>query len=217
MTLEIRLWSCSTNENDNNSNNCCCQVLTDNHAMVDIWQARPDGTYSSLRRKQDDGDCRARAVVQNHGNSVRLETVAPGSTGIFNGLGPSQWDFAPYGVPVIHILATADNHAPTLVDVPILMDRKTLQPRQFTWKDWRGSGWVHGSRQQSAAVEIVGWKADPKKNHVTLEINVFLTQSTETVSLETAFCPSKLYGLPWAFYTEPIAECAPSMLDFFAL
>ena len=45
------------------------------------------------------------------------------------GLGPGKWDFMPYGEPVIHFLVTVDDHAPTLVDVPIYFDYTTLESK----------------------------------------------------------------------------------------
>jgi hypothetical protein len=55
---------------------------------LEIWQARPDGTYSSLTG--DDYDCRARIVPNSldASSSVLIDTFAPGSTGCLGGLGP---------------------------------------------------------------------------------------------------------------------------------
>jgi hypothetical protein len=108
--------------------------------------------------------------------------------------------------------------APTLIDVPILFDRKTLEQRAFHWSDWRGYGWVNGKSSESA-YRIASWEANPKENRIHIQLELYLAKNEAAAQepLEKALCPAKLYGLPWSFYKEPIAECAPSILDFFAL
>jgi hypothetical protein len=140
MTLEVDLWSCKTTESQDD---CCCQTLVLNEtdtASVEVWQTRPDGTYASLRKNVDEGDCRAQASLE-HGQSTALfETLAPGSTGILGGLGPSNWDFMPYGRPVIHILA-ADLFRPKDVGAPYFH----LEGLEGAWMD---SGKAEGDRFQ---------------------------------------------------------------------
>jgi hypothetical protein len=185
---------------------------------VEVWQARPDGTYSSLRVGQQEGDCRASMSLSTDDDDdsfIVFETFAPGSTGSLGGLGPSKIEFTPFGPPVIHFLATASKHAPTLIDFPVLLDRKTLNARSFYWPDWRGQAWVKQSGKDPA-YKITSWKGDQKNNQVEIELDIFLqVQDDSTGSL--AMCPSLIYGLPSSFFLEPITECAPSMLNFFAL
>jgi len=217
--LRIDLQSCSAAADST----CCCHPLVkaDNssHVEIEIWQARPDGTYSSLRRGEK-GDCRARTLLAGNESSVAFETVAPGSFGSLGGLGPSKWDFAPYGIPVVHILVSAAGHARTLIDFPVLMNRKTLEAQTFSGPDWRGSAWVRESQQQ-APYKIVAWKPNSKKNQVEIEVEILLKaeprKSNGVPSSSTELCQSNFYGLPSSFFLEPISECASSMLDFFAL
>lgn len=252
LTLTLLLQSCSTSSTDENSQ-CCCQPLASadsswsrmvknkllkestttstttnsSYAQVEVWQTRPDGSYSSLRPGIDQGDCRTRVVFptpQQQQQAIVLETVLPGSTGILGGLGPSQWDFPPFGPPVIHILATAQGHAPSLIDLPILVSySKTSITRKdsFWWSDWRGSAWIRDSSSSASRYDIVSWEAsadDDSVPHVHMAVQVFLPQSIESSEQDmmAAFCPSKLYG-PSSFFLQPISVCAPSMLDFFAM
>ncbi len=90
LKLVVRLWSCPYL--DGNSQNCR-NMLGDSYSnqhnlTLEIWQARPDGTYSSLTG--DDYDCRARIVPNSldASSSVLIDTFAPGSTGCLGGLGP---------------------------------------------------------------------------------------------------------------------------------
>ena len=84
LDIKIHLWSCTPTEEEE----CSCQPLSDT-GFIDVWQARSDGTYSSLRPGEEEGDCRARLPLPEDG-LVEFETIAPGSTGSLNGLGPVQ-------------------------------------------------------------------------------------------------------------------------------
>ena len=213
---------------------------------VQAWQARPDGSgYSSLIPGQQDGDCRAQQTFDAHDGatttSISFETVAPGSTGSLGGLGPYRWDLPPYGPPVLHLLVTTTNtttttdpkiihtHAPTLVNVPILPHPTTRLSQTFRGSDWRGAAWVqdHHAAAKEQAFHISSW--DDAKDSIELQVDVFLTRKTTTTTTTTDddeatttaksnhLCRSWVYGLPASFFLEPIAVCAPSMLDFFAL
>ena len=129
--LKINLFGCQAG-----GDTCCCHTL--NEADIEIWQARPDGTYSSL--SNEDKECRARSHTVT-GNAV-FQTVAPGSTGSLQGLGPNGWEFAPYGPPTIHILVKATEYDATLVDVLLPINMKTLEHGKFWGPDIRGSAWV---------------------------------------------------------------------------
>jgi hypothetical protein len=206
--LKINLQGCESKRNK-----CCCHALSDK-AEIDVWQTRPDGTYSSLTSVM--GECRARYSVQN--GRVEFSTVAPGSTGSLGGLGPGGWDASPYGPPVIHLLVNAASRAPLLVDIPILFNAQTLEQASFWGSDFRGAAWVRKS--EGVRYRFVSWKGNPKHNRIETEIDVFLHDASltaEKTSLEPELCRSFLYGFPSSFFLEPIALCAPSLLDFFAL
>jgi len=280
LSFEVTVFGCSEEEQrgDNekvegagSGTTCCCKPLeaSDNDndddvvVQLEAWQARPDGTYSSLRAGVDDGDCRATVPLPHSESSsssssssrspspaakFEFDTVAPGSTGALGGLGPSKLDFPPYGPPVLHLLVTATStarsdgyyYAPTLVDVPLPLNTKTTERRPFRWTDWRGSAWAKdaavGGRggKRGLPYDIVSWTAAVDSDHgakAKIGLNVYLQrrhrsgsdagvdESGAKESLERLFCRSPAYGLlpPTSFFLEPIAVCAPSMLDFFAL
>jgi hypothetical protein len=219
ITLKTNLWSCQDASKSAAENSCCCKPMAqekgDANAMVEVWQTRPDGTYSSLRKGQQDGDCRARlSLGDSTTSSLVFETVAPGSTGSLGGLGPSKFDFMPYGPPSIHFLVTSPGHAATLIDVPVLLDPKTLEPLSFRWSDWRGSAWTKYS-EQNPPYKIVSWKGDAKNSLIEIELDIFLEASATNES--PLLCRSWFHSSPSSFFLEPISECSTSMLDFFAL
>lgn len=277
--LQINLWSCqvkdsaSTHPNDSskplsrsaadessNNSKCCCDPLKAGRAgeytsdsvpsgTIEIWQARPDGSYSSPRAAvtnsgsaynssyvydTSQGDCRGRVHLERGSSSVSIITVAPGSTGALQGLGPNRWDCPPFGPPLLHLLATAPGHAPTLFDLPLLFHRKTLKraKRSMLGGDWRGSAWMRED-PPDRPYDVRKWVGLPKQNRIEVNVNVYLTRlprppssSSSTATSEKAdgssvssslWCPSLLYGLPSSFFLEPIAVCARPLLDFFAL
>lgn len=205
LLVRAHLWSCSADEG------CCCEHYAGNATKVEIWQARSDGTHSTLT--SGNGDCRA-TVLPNEDGQVEFTTVAPGSTGGLGGLGPRGWDLAPYGPPLLHMLVTADNHQPLLIHIPILPRSKTLEQRRFWGSDWRG----HEGKKTTEvdAFNITSWTVTGEAS-MQLELNVFLTRGDSSQDLTKQLCPSFLYALPSSFFVEPIAVCAPSLLDFFPL
>jgi hypothetical protein len=208
VSLKINLHGC-----ESKGNKCCCRALNGD-AEIDVWQTRPDGTYSSLTSAR--GECRARYSVQN--GRVDFSTVAPGSTGSMGGLGPGGWDTYPYGPPVIHLLVKAASRTPLLVDIPILFNLQSLEQNSFWGGDFRGAAWVRKS--EGVRYRFVSWKGYPKDNRIETEIDVFLHEASltaRTTFLEPELCRSFLYGFPSSFFLEPIALCAPSLLDFFDL
>jgi hypothetical protein len=206
LKIRANLWSCASTEND-----CCCQSLVESSsAKAQVWQARPDGTYSSL---QGSGDCRATVLAENGG--LDFTTVAPGSTGALGGLGPAGWDVAPYGPPVVHMLLTADNHEPLLIHVPIVVS-KSLEESSFWGGDLRGH--AGRTKSQADAFKVTSWSVGDQE--IQIQLDVFLTKrdgSSSSEDLTKEMCPSFLYGLPRSFFVEPIAICAPSLLNFFPL
>lgn len=214
LDITLNIMSCQSS----NDSDCICQpidpiVPMSARSKIEVWQTRPDGLYSALRPTMpDSNDCRAQVPMEESG-VARFTTVAPGSTGVMGGLGPGGWEWSPYGPPVIHVLVRAKGHAPLLVDLPILVNSKTLEPRKFSVGDFRGSAWA---RKKSGQVpyEINSWKPNVSENKIVIEVNIFLKQAHQD---EPELCPSYLYGLPSSFFLEPMSVCAPSMLDFFSV
>lgn len=202
----LSLWSCTSP--DEGAGSCCCKPLNQ-RTDIEIWQTRPDGSYSSLHPGQEDGDCRARI------KGTSFSTYAPGSTGAMGGLGPCKFDMTPFGPPVLHILVTAPGHLPTLNDIPILMKRKTLEQRSAWWPDWRGASWIKQSSKHKS-YEIMAWTPDVKARAVDVQLAIYMKADEYEGSLESQMCPSWMYGLPSSFFQEPISVCASSLLDFFA-
>lgn len=206
LLVRANLWSCSSTEKE-----CCCESLVEATAKAEVWQARPDGTYTSLQ--SGNGDCRATVLPQN--GQLQFTTMAPGSTGALGGLGPSGWDAAPYGQPVLHMLLTADEHQALLIHVPIVPHGKTLEQRSFWGGDFRG----HAGKKKSEAgpYKVTSWTVDGDAGEIQVEMDVFLTRGSSAEDLTKELCPSFLYGMPSSFFVEPIAVCAPSLLNFFPL
>ena len=212
LSLHLRLLGCASSDDES----CCCRALPPSTSTkVEIWQARPDGTYSSLRDQHEAlGDCRASA-----NGSVVFETVAPGSVGSLGGLGGRN--SMPYGPPVIHVMVQVPGYASILVDLPVSIDMTTYRQASFWGPDFRGAAWVRSPITHNAHYQITAWRGDPEANRIEMEVDILLpqqaTKTTKTTSIATELCPSFAYGLPSSFFFEPIAVCAPSMLNFFAL
>ena len=108
---------------------------------MEVWQPRPDGTYSSLRPGVEEGECRARVpvnvgssssssvddanVMEGDGESssysnvignFRYETLVPGSPGLLGGLVPKSGggDYPPYGPGMIHMYLNIRGYRPLL-------------------------------------------------------------------------------------------------------
>lgn len=212
LMIRANLWSCASTEND-----CCCESLAESSAKAQVWQARPDGTYSSLQSSNNKGDCRATVLAEN--GRLEFTTVAPGSTGALGGLGPGGWDVAPYGPPVVHMLLTADNHEPLLIHVPIVVNAKSLEESSFWGGDLRGH--AGRTKSQTDAFKVTSWSVVGGDEEIEILLDVFLTKRDSSSSSEDLMkellCPSFLYGLPRSFFVEPIAVCAPYLLNFFPL
>jgi hypothetical protein len=220
MDFTFHLWSCRPK--DEAVSACACSPLavgdgTTNNAFVEIWQTLPNGYYSSLRDSEQ-SICRATVPVNEQGDAT-FTTVAPGSSGIFSGLGP--FDAPPYGPPVIHVLVKVPHHDSLLLDLPVLPHPKTLEERNFSFSgfDWRGLAW---SKQLKEALpyKIVSWDSDVERNHVDIEVNIFLQlaagEEEAKRSSTSEFC-SSWYFLPASLFLQPIAICGKYLLDFFPL
>ena len=89
LNITIRFHSCNGDHKD-----CQCSKMDASSSpsnRVEVWQTRPDGRYSSLRSSNE---CRAQVQLNEQGE-VKFTTVAPGSSGLMGGLGPSGFDWAP--------------------------------------------------------------------------------------------------------------------------
>ena len=214
-----RLHSCSTSADDSKGSTCASNLIgdaleSDSSIEIEVWQARPDGTYSSLRPGVGDGDCRS-TIRPSGGDSFYVETLAPGSMGMLSGIGPGGWDLPPYGPGVVNFLIRSEGHPPLLANVEVLRDT-------FYGPDVRGHALVGtGSRrQEDGSVKISSWTKD-KNGDISMEVDFFLrsdsSDSGSAESLENIMCPALVYGLPKSFFTQPIALCAPSLLDFFEM
>lgn len=201
----LQLQECTSNE----ESECCCTPRGKGDVKIEIWQTKPDGRYSSITPGREEGVCRA---TLEHSS---FTTLAPGSTGIMGGLGPSGWDFLPYGPPVIHMLFSGEHYEPLLVHLPIIFDRN-LQPRSFGGPDWRGPAHMT-SKQPGEKFSIESWNVY-ENDTIEIEVNIFLKPTKSSYkSLKSMMCQSNIYGLPSSFFLEPISVCATSMLDFFPL
>eukprot|EP00547_Thalassionema_nitzschioides_P017255 CAMPEP_0194246510 /NCGR_PEP_ID=MMETSP0158-20130606/15095_1 /TAXON_ID=33649 /ORGANISM="Thalassionema nitzschioides, Strain L26-B" /LENGTH=195 /DNA_ID=CAMNT_0038982423 /DNA_START=241 /DNA_END=825 /DNA_ORIENTATION=+ len=125
LKVGLHLLECLSSE----ESQCCCAPRDKGDLEIEIWQTKPDGCYSSITPGREEGICRATL------EDTSFTTLAPGSTGVLGGLGPSGWDFAPYGPPVIHMLFSEEQYEPLLVHLPIIFD-SSLQPRSFGGPDW---------------------------------------------------------------------------------
>lgn len=216
LEVTLKIQSCDASGRDGH---CQCRsiprdVVRDAGSVVEIWQAKPDGRYSSMRPTMPDSDdCRAQIPLGDT-DVVEFSTVAPGSTGALGGLGPGGWEFFPYGPPTIHFLVRAKGHSPLLIDLPMLINSKTLEPQGFSVGDFRGVAWLKDSNPSEAPVTIRSWKPNVSENSIALEVDIFLPVSHMD---EPDFCPSRMYGAPSSFFLEPMSFCAASFLDFFAL
>lgn len=112
----------------------------ENASVLEVWQPRPDGTYSSIRPGVQDGECRASIPItpsssESDINSfsnligyVDFETLAPGSPGMLGGLLPSSsstipsgearsGEFPPYAPGLIHFLLNIEGYFPILAQL----------------------------------------------------------------------------------------------------
>lgn len=215
LLVTLNFWSCDIAAG-NNANTCSCSPFTqidgnETNSMVEVWQARPDGTYSSLHGAAE-GKCECRAKVPISSGAVQFTTVAPGSTGIMGGLGPGGWDWPYYGPGILHLLVRVAGHDPVLADIPINMNPKTLEQLAIS-RDLRPTA-LHRKQPAEPLVQMTSWNANTAENTISLGFNVYLHPSKDD---QVNFCPYLVYGSPASFYLEPISVCAPSMLNFLPL
>jgi hypothetical protein len=209
ISITGRIHRCEVNEAQRST--CASSMVStsnqdhsdNNSVSVEAWQARPDGTYSSLRPTFDEGDCRATIVPSSDG-TFYVETLTPGSVGMFSGIGPNGMDLPPFSAPTINFLLQSEGTLPLLANIEVLSDEGT------------------GGKNDSSA-EVSSWNMDAEGN-VSIEVDFFLSARKQATgeddtdeSLESIMCPTLLYGLPNSFFTQPLSVCAPSLLNFFEL
>lgn len=206
VTVNLQLYECSSTTQMRKQQCCCVPIVDTEGVQIEVWQAKPNGRYSSLSMKDD--VCRATL------DGTSFTTLAPGSTGIMGGLGPAGWDFMPYGAPAIHMLFTSIDHQMLLVHLPMVLDRK-FEPRSFFGPDLRGPAYVT-QKIRGHSYSIEEWFVEGES--IEVDVNIYLTKGFGSQSdMSKTLCPSSLYGSPASFFLEPIAVCAPSMLDFFEM
>ncbi|KAL3773789.1 hypothetical protein ACHAW5_002997 [Stephanodiscus triporus] len=101
---------------------CGASPIARNTTTMEVWQPRPDGTFSSLRSGIEEGECRASVPIvsgmdgefSNVIGNFQYETLAPGSPGIFGGLVPGSDDYPPYGPGGIHMYLNIEGYHPLL-------------------------------------------------------------------------------------------------------
>mmetsp|Transcript_25367 Transcript_25367/g.62428 ORF Transcript_25367/g.62428 Transcript_25367/m.62428 type:complete len:320 (-) Transcript_25367:167-1126(-) len=211
LDITLRFNSCSKGD----SNQCQCYKVEGPSSpsdRVEVWQTRPDGRYSSLRSSDE---CRAQVQMNDQGE-VKFTTLAPGSSGLMGGLGPSGFDWSPYGPPVIHMLVQVTGHSPILLDVPMLFRIGDLTQHGFSLGDWRGQGWMK-YRPRESVLTLTSWEPNVEENRIAIEYEISLQQVEGEKKNSADLCESYLKLLPSAFYLEPIATCSKSIMDFFAV
>mmetsp|Transcript_14659 Transcript_14659/g.26558 ORF Transcript_14659/g.26558 Transcript_14659/m.26558 type:complete len:390 (+) Transcript_14659:129-1298(+) len=220
---------------------------SDDAINLEVWQPRPDGSFSSLRSGVEEGECRASVPIitnttmdlPNLVGQVRYETLAPGSTGVLGGLIPdSSREYPPYGPGAIHMYLNMEGYHPSLVQLNMneledWMVQKDMSEGRFRFKGWDVRPHARESTNNldgAGGIEIQSVKRIVRPGYdLALEVEVDLFLVTENGEEEVVgdvmekserdvFCSSHGY-FHWisSFFKEPIAICSPSLLDFFAL
>jgi hypothetical protein len=219
----------------------CSEIISRrNNVTIQVWQPRPDGTYSSLRDGVEEGDCRATIILKDDLNTtpeqsnflghVEFDTLTPGSPGLLGGLAPSTSSFGEfiYGPGKIHLLVNVDGHYPLLEELSMVDVGKMLSNSgnvgvgmRYFGPDLRPHVAVaHNKNDLFGGMEIQSAAVvDPK---LEVEIDLFIIpmpdEAKEKLEQAEVFCTvdGGLLGLS-SFFKEPISLCFPSLLDYFAL
>jgi hypothetical protein len=211
---------------------CVDHAVIRNNVTMEVWQSRPDGSYSSLRYGVEDGDCRATVLVDadsskesiNFLGRVRFATLSPGSPGIFGGLAPSlSGELPPFGPGTMHFLIHADKHYPLLAQLSMKDVNKVLDGINFFGPDLRPHVAAVSEYSGFGGMEIQLATAIDSKLEV--ELNFFLAPipdneiSIAAENMKNTFCSSDVSYLASVsdFFKEPISVCFPSLLDYLAL
>ena len=235
ISIRGNLYSC---------NGAVATAARNEDALVEVWQPRPDGTFSSIRPGVDEGDCRASVPIillssttnnksvnnetdvntdtDNKIGTVEFETFAPGSIGILNGLVPSSSrDYPPYKPGSIHMFFNIAGYQPLVVQLRTseLNDwiPKRISNGRFKSPSFRKAG----SNRNGIEIQSV----TPTIQHgyemaIEVEVNFFLVENDMDTkgSMEEIFCSRKgVWNWIPSFFKEPVSICYASYLDFFAL
>lgn len=201
MIVRGNIYTCDSN-NINNSN-----------PTMEVWQARPDGTYSSLRPGVQEGECRATIPLSPKTSGptaitkVEFETIAPGSAGSLGGLPPSSsGDYPPFGPSVIHIHLNVEGYYPLLAQIEMdeVEDRLLLSDNagrgrkkgrfQYSGWDMRPHAWMNGNTNFSdgnggglGGMEVQSVQRAPYPGYdlaLELEVNFFLAPISRSTNEE---------------------------------
>lgn len=214
-----------------------------NDATLEVWQPRPNGTYSSIRPGIEEGDCRASVPITtttkysndddsnidtddiNRIGTVEFETFAPGSIGILNGLVPSSSrDYLPYKPGAIHMFLNVEGYQPFLIELR-MSELNDWIPAKISRGRFKLSG-GKSSSNNSDGIEILSVTPKSPPGYelaIEVEINLFLVRNDEESQdpIGDIFCSHNLQRgrLNWipSFFKEPISVCSAAYMDFFAL
>mmetsp|Transcript_21656 Transcript_21656/g.35440 ORF Transcript_21656/g.35440 Transcript_21656/m.35440 type:complete len:336 (+) Transcript_21656:103-1110(+) len=214
-----------------------------NEATLEVWQPRPNGTYSSIRPGIEEGDCRASVPITtttkyysdndsniatddiNRIGTVEFETFAPGSIGILNGLVPSSSrDYLPYKPGAIHMFLNVEGYHPFLRELS-LSELNDWIPAKISKGRFKLSGGKSFS-SNSDGIEILSVTPKSRPGYelaIEVEINLFLVGNDKEAhgTIGDIFCSHNLQRgrLNWIplFFKEPISVCSAAYMDFFAL
>mmetsp|Transcript_208 Transcript_208/g.397 ORF Transcript_208/g.397 Transcript_208/m.397 type:complete len:434 (+) Transcript_208:22-1323(+) len=212
---------------------------------LEVWQPRPDGTFSSLHSGMEEGDCRASVTAitgiesewSNLLGQVQYETLAPGSTGLLGGLVPdSSREYPPYGPASINMFLNVEGYNPSLVQLNMNELDKFMLQKDSDGR-FRFNGWdlrPHASKTTkydvADGIQIQSVKKISRPGFnlaLEVEVDLFLVAASGNEEEGSAaeqtdshvFCSYSdgYFNSMSSFFKEPITLCSPSMLDFFAL
>jgi len=195
-------------------------------ATMEVWQPRPDGTYSSIRPGLEEGDCRASVPIttttnndnSDHGNidtdnrigRVEFETFAPGSIGILNGLVPSSSrDYPPYKPGAIHMFLNIAGYQPLLTQlsmselndwIPKNISKgrfKLSNENTYSNVDGGGTNSIHGTEMQSVTPK----SQSGYKLAIEVEVNFFLVANDKETKdgIDDIFCSYRMHRGRWSW------------------
>ncbi|GMH98242.1 hypothetical protein TrST_g964 [Triparma strigata] len=158
------------------SSSSCSRIST---ATTEVWHATPEGNYSPL--SGENMDCRG----TYEGGSFLVNTLVPGSYGLFGGLGPMGVDIPPYGPKSIHFRVSAPGYKTLVTEVEIDGEG---------WTDWRGPSLVLGGKDASQLAPSLKLVLEPLP--------------TSSSSSSEPLCSFLSLLNPYSFFTEPLALCS---------
>ena len=201
ISITGNIYSCNSG-NDGNNVQPFTTTSDEDLVVMEVWQPRPDGTYSSLRPGVEEGDCRASVPVtiftqqqqqhddenENENNnaddkgrigSVKFDTFIPGSIGILNGLVPSStsYDYPPYKSGSIHLFLNIQGFNPLLVEINMNELGEWFPKRHVAKKRFKLSG-DRMKKKDGMEIQSVTPKTFGNNLSIDLEVNFFLTKSS---------------------------------------